>query len=104
LDERVARRLAVAGMRRLADLMFWVRTKGYHWHRGIPRVGPEGAARIVRWLREHEATLGALPHPALAPLSAIDTTALTPAPRVGIVPLERFRPPTERDGSRGTNR
>lgn len=104
LDERVARRLAVAGMRRLADLMFWVRTKGYHWHRGIPRVGPEGAARIVRWLREHEATLGALPHPALAPLSAIDTTALTPAPRVGIVPLERFRPPAERDGSRGTNR
>jgi site-specific recombinase XerD len=44
------------------------------------------------------------PRPALAPLSAIDTTALTPAPRVGIVPLERFRPPTERDGSRGTNR
>jgi site-specific recombinase XerD len=104
LDERVAARLAVVGIRTLEELVFWVKTKGFHWHRGIPKVGPEGAARMVRWLREHEATLGALPSPALAPLSQIDTAALTPPPRIGIVPLERFRPPSERDGSRGTNR
>lgn len=104
LDERVAARLAVVGIRTLEELVFWIRTKGFNWHRGIPKVGPEGAARIVRWLREHEATLGALPSPALVPLSQIDTAALTPPPRIGIVPLERFRPPSERDGSRGINR
>ncbi|HRE92001.1 MAG TPA: hypothetical protein PK095_22995, partial [Myxococcota bacterium] len=26
----------------------------------------------------------------------VDTAALTPPPRIGIVPLERFRPPSER--------
>ncbi len=104
LDERVAARLAVVGIRKLEELTFWIRLKGFHWHRGIPKVGPEGAARIVRWLREHEATLGALPSPALVPLSQVDTAALTPPPRIGIVPLERFRPPSERDGSRGLNR
>ncbi|MBK9363087.1 MAG: hypothetical protein IPM99_19275 [Rubrivivax sp.] len=104
LDERVARRLSVVGILKLEELVFWIRTKGFNWHRGIPKVGPEGARRIVRWLREHEGTLGALPSPALVPLSQIDTTALTPPPRIGIVPLERFRPPSERDGSQGTNR
>jgi site-specific recombinase XerD len=104
LDERVAARLAVVGIRTLEELVYWIRTKRFNWHRGIPKVGPEGAARIVRWLREHEATLGALPSPALVPLSQVDTAALTPPPRIGIVPLERFRPPSERDGSRGMNR
>ncbi len=104
LDERVAARLAVVGIRKLEELVFWIKSKGFNWHRGIPKVGPEGAARIVRWLREHEATLGALPSPALVPLSQVDTAALTPPPRIGIVPLERFQPPSERDGSRGVNR
>jgi site-specific recombinase XerD len=104
LDERIAQRLAVVGIRTLHELVFWIRTKGFHWHRGIPRIGPEGAARIVRWLGEHQASLGALPSPALVPLSQIDTTALTPPPRIGIVPLERFMPPSGRDGSQGTNR
>ena len=104
LDERVASRLAVVGIRTLNELMFWVRTKGFNWHRGVPKVGPEGAARIVRWLRENEPTLGPLPSPALLPLSRVDTAALTPAPCVGIVPLERFLAPAERDGSKGSNR
>jgi site-specific recombinase XerD len=94
----------LVGIRTLEELAFWIRTKGFKWHRSIPRIGPEGAARIVRWLGEHEATLGALPSPALAPLSQINTTALTPPPRIGIVPLERFTPPSGRDGSQGTNR
>jgi site-specific recombinase XerD len=104
LDERVAKRLSVVGILRLGELMFWIRTKGFNWHRVIPKVGIEGAARIVRWLREHEASLGPLPSPALYPLSRVDTTALTPPPRIGIVPLERFTPPCERDGSQGLNR
>ncbi len=104
LDERLAARLAVVGIRTLEELVFWIRTKGFNWHRGVPKVGPEGAARTVRWLREHESTLGTLPSPALVPMSQVDTVALTPPPRIGIVPLERFRPPSERDGSRGLNR
>ena len=104
LDERVAARLAVAGIQRLSELTFWIRTKGFHWHRGISKVGPEGAARIVRWVREHGSALGALPSPALVPMSQIDTAALTPIRRIGIVPLERFAPPSERDGSKGINR
>ena len=104
LDERIAQRLAVVGIRTLEELAFWICSKGFNWHRGIPRIGPEGAARIVQWLGEHQTTLGALPSPALAPLSQIDTAALTPPPRIGIVPLERFMPPTGRDGSQGINR
>lgn len=104
LDERVAERLAVVGIRTLEELIFWIGRKGFNWHRGVPKVGPEGAARIVRWLREHEATLGTLPCPALVPSSQVDRAALTPPPRVGIVPLERFQPPSALDGSQGANR
>ena len=104
LDERVAARLAAVGVQRLSELVFWIRTKGFHWHRGIPKVGPEGAARVVQWLRAHAATLGTLPAPALKPASEIDTNALTPIPRLGIVPLERFVPPSGRCGAQGTNR
>ena len=104
VDARVAQRLSVVGILKLQELMFWIRTKGFHWHRGIPKLGPEGASRIVRWLREQEASLGLLPSPSLQPLRQIDTGALTPPPRTGIVPLERFTSPSDRSGSMGTNR
>jgi site-specific recombinase XerD len=94
----------VVGIQRLGELSFWIKTKGFNWHRRIPKIGPEGAARIVRWLREHEGKLGVLPSPALLPLSQVDRAALTPVARIGIVPLERFKAPAERDGSKGTNR
>jgi len=104
LDERVAQRLAVVGIRTLGELVFWIRTKGFNWHRGIPRIGPESAARLVSWIREHEGSLGALPSPSLRPLSQLDTAALTPGPCLGIVPLERFALPDDRSGSQGANR
>lgn len=104
IDARVALRLSVVGILKLQELMFWIRSKGFHWHRGIPKLGPEGASRIVRWLREQEASLGHLPTPALQPLRQVDTDALTPPPRTGIVPLERFKPPSDRSGSMGSNR
>ena len=104
LDERLAQRLAVVGIQTLEELVYWVRSKGFHWHRGIPKVGPEAAARVVRWLQEHQHTLGVLPTPALFPLAFVDTAALTPPPRIGIVPLERLVLPSDRDGSAGTNR
>lgn len=104
LDARVAARLAVVGIRNLGELHFWIRTKGFHWHRQVPRLGPQGAARIVRWMQAQAATLGALPSPALLPRALVDLRAATPAPCIGIVPLERFVSPADRDGSQGTNR
>jgi site-specific recombinase XerD len=104
LDEKRAARLAVVGIQTLEELLYWIRNKGFHWHRGIPRLGPEGAARVVRWLQEHAASLGALPSAALFPLSRVDTAALTPPPRMGVVPLERLVLPADRNGSRGLNR
>ncbi len=61
LDERVSARLATAGIVRLEDLLARIGRQGPRWHRGIARLGVKGAARIVRWLQAHEATLGALP-------------------------------------------
>lgn len=58
----------------------------------------------MRWHREHEAALGALPSPALRPFGELNTAALTPAPRIGIVPVDRFKPSSELDGAKGTNR
>jgi hypothetical protein len=104
LDERIAARLAVVGIRTLNELMFWIRTKGFNWHRGMPKHRPRRGRAHRALAGENEPTLGPLPSPALLPLSRVDTAALTPAPCVGIVPLERFLPPAERDGSQGSNR
>jgi hypothetical protein len=102
LDERVAARLAGVGIQRLSELTFWIRTKGFHWHRGIPRIGPEGAARIVRWLRRTRVQPG---RPAL-PCAGADEPdrhgRADPGTRIGIVPLERFMPAVRRDGSKGS--
>jgi site-specific recombinase XerD len=104
LDERVAARLAAAGITRLDGLKAHIAARGFRWHRGIARIGPEGAARIVRWLGEHAATLGPLPSSALVPAARLDTAALTPLPRIDIVPIERFVLPASRDGTAGRNR
>ncbi|MDH4392728.1 MAG: phage integrase family protein [Aquabacterium sp.] len=104
LDERLAERLSAVGIYQLADLQARIAAKGFHWHRGIPRVGPEGAARLVRWLAAHTATLGPLPGAALAPLQQADVVARKQPARTGIVPLERFALPCGLDGSAGSNR
>ena len=105
LDAPVAARLQAAGLRSLSDLHFWVSNRGFNWHRSIPRLGPEGAGPIVRWLRENEGTLGALPSLALQPRNLVATETLTVAPRTGIVPIERFLAPSdERSGEHGLNR
>lgn len=105
-DGSVAERLEQVGVRSLEDLTEWIRIKRFHWYRPVPRLGPKGAARIVRWLQEHEATLGTIPSPALTPRSLLDTAHLTPSARLAVVPLERFTPPTDphRNGALGTNR
>ena len=104
LDERVAQRLAVVGIQTLGDLHGWVCSKGFHWQRAVPRLGAAGAARIVRWLDEHQETLGALPSSARLPRRSLGPAAATPPPRAGIAPLERFIPPPGLDGAQGRNR
>ena len=73
LDERVAARLAAVGIQRLSDLTALIASKGFNWHRAVPKIGPEGARRIVRWLREQSVALGALPSPALQARALVDT-------------------------------
>lgn len=77
LDERLAARLAAVGLTRLADLLAWIRRRGFHWHRPIPRVGAAAAGRVVHWLQQHAPTLGTLPPWALQPASQLDRAALT---------------------------
>jgi site-specific recombinase XerD len=102
LDARVAQRLAVVGILTLGELVFWIRHRGRHWYRRVPRLGPTGAERITRWLKEHEGTLGALPAPGSAPVPGVGVAA---APTTGIVPIERFALPGDaRSGERGANR
>jgi site-specific recombinase XerD len=104
LDAAVAGRLAAAGITRLDGLRSHIAARGFRWHRGIARIGPEGAARIVRWWGEHVETLGPLPSSALVPATRLDRAALTPLPRVDIVPIERLVVPASRDGAAGSNR
>lgn len=104
LAPQVACRLRAIGIVKLADLQRWIDLHGHHWHRHVPRLGAVGAARIVGWLVGHADTLGALPVHASAPLSQLDKQALSPAPSIGVVPLERLRLPPGLSGVQGTNR
>jgi len=104
LDSGLAMRLDAAGVHLLGDLTRLIRHRGFRWHRAVRGIGPRRAARLVRWLQDHETTLGALPVDALVPDRQIDKTAATPTPRTGIVPLERFVATSATDGSRGSNR
>jgi site-specific recombinase XerD len=103
LDERVAARLQGAGLSTLAQLMAHIGRRGPRWHRGIARVGPESASRVVRWLQDHAGSLGALPASSLAAPGSRPPPAAV-EPRAGIVPLERFAPPASLDGAHGNNR
>ena len=103
-DGHIAKRLGRVGIRTLAELMFYMRLHGYRWYRKVPRVGEGGAARLVAWLGQHEASLGELAITVLAPLRKLDVAAVTPRPATAIVPIERLRLPSTLSGVDGTNR
>ena len=51
----------------MRELSYFVRIHGYRWCRKVPRIGEEGAIRLVRWLQLHETSLGIVPAAALLP-------------------------------------
>lgn len=105
-DETISKRLLLAKMATLGDLMDRISGSGYRWWVGVPRLGEKGAARIVAWLRGYESSLGALPSQSLVPLRSISTSTLiqTRNQCTGIVPLESFVTPADLDGQTGSNR
>ena len=104
LAPETAQRLAAVGVRTLAELVGFVRLHGHRWHRKVPRIGPQGAARLVAWLDAQAATLGTLPLATRVPRAQLDLRLATPARATGIVPIERLAVPAGLSGVDGTNR
>jgi len=105
-DETLSKRLLLARIATLGDLMDRIADAGYRWWVGVPRLGEKGAARIVAWLRGYEASLGVLPEQSLRPLRSMPASALIQRRMTctGIVPLESFAVPAGLDGQNGSNR
>lgn len=104
LDAESVKRLGAVGLHRLHELTEYINRHGFKWHKRVPRIGKDGAARLLQWLGHHEATLGRLEQFALAPVGTLDVAALAPPPATGVVPLERFLVPSALSGFDGENR
>ena len=103
-DSNTAQRLKTLEIERLSELLEFINRYGFKWHNKVPRIGKEGAARLVQWFDHHAPTLGRLEAFALAPLANFDVQRLAPAPQSAVVPLERFIVPSELSGFDGENR
>lgn len=103
-DSPMAARFIMAEIRSLADLMNRIRSKGYRWWAGIRQLGQVQGGRIVKWLGQHESTLGPIGSQALAPIRKQDVESLVRPAATDILPLESFLPPLSLDGSQGENR
>ena len=99
----LAARLILADIRTVDDLR---RRAGerYRWWVAVPRLGEQGAQRLVRWLSSHGATLGPLAPPGRAPLRTLPAQALARPAATALLPLESFQLPADLDGRQGTNR
>ena len=71
LSTVTVRRLRVAGVPTLADLLLLIRVHGYRWYRNVPRIGELVARRPVTWLGHQEQTLGPVAKTALVSLAQI---------------------------------
>ena len=103
LDAPLAARLILADIRTVGDLHRRA-TERYRWWVKIPRLGEKGAQRLVRWLKDHKATLGALAPQALTPARTLKAEARARPANAALVPLESFTLPAELDGRHGDNR
>lgn len=104
LDAESVKRLGEVGIHRLQDLTEYINRNGFKWHKRVPRIGKEGAARLTEWLGHHAETLGRLDAFALVPVGTLDVASLTPRPETGVVPFERFLVPSALSGFDGENR
>ena len=104
LDPVLAKPCHALGVVTLGQLIAYLNGRGPTWWRGLAQIGPEKAQRLQAWLRHHEAAIGLSlgvhiewPRQALTParLAAVVPHA------TAVVPLDKFRVPTELNGSTG---
>jgi site-specific recombinase XerD len=107
LHPDLATRLERAGLVTLADLIDRINGLGSVWYRDVPAIGATKAARMVEWLRAHEATIGKTigSHTMVrkATLSPDRLQAVVPR-ATGIVPLEKLIIPAALSGADGLYR
>ena len=58
LDDAIARRLARAGLRDVAQLVVHVNAWGHRWWLRIPGIGARKGARVLEWLQLHAKDIG----------------------------------------------
>lgn len=107
LDDKIAPRLAAAGIRTLADLIARINGKGLRWWSGIPGIGRHGGARILRWVKENAPLLGAeLGAHVDTPITRLDSRALQVRRGVAtaVAPFESFLVPEQFNGASGVFR
>ena len=107
LDERVARRLSLAGILTFAQLLTFINERGYRWWMQVERLGEKGALRVVRFLQENAAEIGValLPHATTKRRELVVASVASTLPkRTAIVPMERLLIPAELNGANGRYR
>jgi|GEM_PF-4649711 len=91
LSTVTVRRLRVAGVPTLADLLLLIRVHGYRWYRNVSRIGELVARRLVTSLGHQEQTLGPVAATALVPLAQIGPWIEESLAEIAVVPTERLR-------------
>lgn len=100
-------RLEAAGIFTIRNLVDRINGRGLRWSTGIRAIGAAKAARILDWLRAHEAAIGLQigAHVQVKPSKLYPHELARVVPKAtAIVPLDKFIVPAELDGSNGLYR
>ena len=101
---RLARALVSQGIKNLGELLHLIQMRGHRWWRPIPRLGALKAQSIIKFLQNHEDTLGPVSPDALTAPPDVPGQAVLSL-EGGVLPLERISAlPAAFDGTRGINR
>lgn len=105
-DETVAKRMLLAGILTLDDLIKRIEAKGNRWWVTVPKLGEKGAVRIVQWLQGYESALGKLSLYAVVPVRSVPAVQLLASrpKETGIAPIERLVLPDALNGVGALNR
>jgi integrase len=111
MNPLLARHLKRAGLATLGQLVQRINGIGQRWYAPIRGIGAVKAERILKWLRDHEASIAATGGTALgqhidrprAQLTRVELEGVT-APATAVRPLEKLIVPLALDGSSGINR